>query len=54
VLLSLSQKEFCNLSSDPNNSKLEIERKELKYLNVNAEAKSKGSDANSREQRQYF
>jgi hypothetical protein len=39
VLLSLPQKEFCNLSSNPNNSKLGIERKELKYLNVNAEAK---------------
>jgi hypothetical protein len=39
VLLSLPQKEFCNLSSNPNNSKLGIEGNELKYLNVNAEAK---------------
>jgi hypothetical protein len=39
VSLSLSQKEFCNLSSNPNKSKLGIERKKSKYLNVNAEAK---------------
>jgi hypothetical protein len=40
VFLSLVQKEFCNLSSNPNNSKLGKEIKELKYLNVNAEAKA--------------
>jgi hypothetical protein len=39
MLLSLLQKEFCNLSSNPNNSKLGIERLKLKYFNVNVEAK---------------
>jgi hypothetical protein len=38
-LISLPQKKFCNLSSNPNNSKLGIERKELNYSNVNVEAK---------------
>jgi hypothetical protein len=42
VLLFISQKEFCNLSFNPNKSKLGIERLKLKYLNVNAEAKEQG------------
>jgi hypothetical protein len=41
MLLSLLQKEFCNLSSKPNNSKPAKERMELKNLNVNEEAKEK-------------
>jgi hypothetical protein len=42
VLLTLLQKEFCNLSFNPNNSKLGTERLKLKYLNLNVEAKEQG------------
>jgi hypothetical protein len=38
-LLSLPQKKFCNLNFNPNNFKLGIERKVIKYLNINMEAK---------------
>ena len=37
----LYRRRSFNLSSNPNNSKLGIDRKELKYLNVNVEAKAK-------------